>query len=208
MKKTAIIHDSRKKRHVQTRVYRRLSVQHAYRRTTERRATDLMKAKKTKTKRNNTTKYTSWRRLWLIDFRERTSTSALSLGYPLFCPFCHVRTHATAYRSPAPAFSAVIQLTMKRSVPCSVPLAPSHLVLGYARPLVGVNTESSEVIQEVPCLSISCPPPQPAPPPFRTSRNSAISCPPCAPQIPQIVSASVRIIPSTLSLPVFMRVFR
>ena len=159
-----MVHDGRKKRHLQRKVKKQkktvlrqlltncvwLSVQHAYRRTTERRATDLMKAKtdENETKQNTTTKNTSWRRLWPIDFCEQTSTSTLSLDYPLFCPSCHVRTYTTACRSPSLASSAAIQLTMKGSAPFrSMDLAPFSLVRGYSRPLVSVNTKTSEVIQ-------------------------------------------------------------
>ena len=40
-------------------------------------------------------------------------------GLSSICPSRHVRIYKTAYRSPALAFSAVIQLTMKGSAPCS-----------------------------------------------------------------------------------------
>ena len=58
-------------------------------------------------------------------------------------------------------------------------LAAFPLVLGYSRPLVGVNTESSEVIREIPPSTF---PPAPlrsphSPSPLRTSRYSAVSCP-------------------------------
>ena len=86
-------------------------------------------------------------------------------------------------------------------------LAPSPLVLGYSRPLVGVNTESSEVIQEIPRPLFFLP--------LHTTR-----CPITLPNIAQfgsLVSSMrgtnpansirlLRIILSTLSLPVFMRV--
>ena len=135
-----VVHDSREKRHLQRRVNKLkrvhrqmltnhvwLSVQHAYRITTERRATNLMKAKKDKneTKQNTTEKYTSWRRLRRINFREQTSTSTLSLDYPIFFPSRHVRTYTTACRSPSLDFSAAIQLSMKRPTPCSSVLRSS-----------------------------------------------------------------------------------
>ena len=63
-------------------------------------------------------------------------------------------------------------------------LASFLLVLGYSRPLVGFNTESSELIQETPHSFFFLPPPRsplsPSPfqtSPFRTSLNSAVSCP-------------------------------
>ena len=97
---------------------------------------------------------------------------------------------------------------MKRSIPCSgPPSSPSPLVLGYSRPLVGVNTESSEVIQEIPRPLFFLPP--------HTAR-----CPIILPNMTQfgsLVSSMrgtnpgngirlLRIILSTLSLPVFMGV--
>ena len=76
--------------------------------------------KRNKTKHNQKIYLgTSWRRLWLFNFREQTSTSALFGGYPLFCPSRHVRTYTATCRSPSLAFSAAIQLTMKCSAPCS-----------------------------------------------------------------------------------------
>ena len=57
-------------------------------------------------------------------------------------------------------------------------------VLGCSRPLVGVDAESSEVVQETPHPLFSCPPTQPAP--LTISPNITLfSYPPCAPQIPQ-----------------------
>ena len=62
--------------------------------------------------------------------------------------------------------------------------APFSLVLGCSRSLVGVDAESSEVVQETPHpLFFPDPLHSPRPPPFlRTSRTSAVSYPPCAPQ--------------------------
>ena len=60
-----------------------------------------------------------------------------------------------------------------RSDPCrhelSRRLAPFSLVLGCSRPLVGVDAESSEVLQETPRLLFFLPPTQPAP--LTTSSN-------------------------------------
>ena len=76
---------------------------HVYRRTTsERRAVDLMKDVTKKTEKKNVTqrkviwnRHTKHKRpedtssrdlLWLINYGERTSSSTLALGYPLFGP--------------------------------------------------------------------------------------------------------------------------
>ena len=62
--------------------------------------------------------------------------------------------HTTAYCSPVLFFSAAIHFAMKCSAPslfCRS--APFPLVLGCGRPLlVGVDAESSEVVQETPHL--------------------------------------------------------
>ena len=64
-------------------------------------------------------------------------------------------------------------------------LAPFPLALGCSRPLVSVDTESSDVVQEIPHRYFPDPQRSPRPSPvFRTPRTSAVSCPPCAPQIP------------------------
>ena len=69
--------------------------------------------------------------------------------------------------------------------------APFSLVLGCSRPLVGVDADISEVVQETPhLLFILAPHTGRAPPVLQTSRTSAVSYPPCAPQIPQTRSAS------------------
>ena len=58
--------------------------------------------------------------------------------------------HTTACRSPALAFSAAIHFAMKRSASCSTVLRHSPLVLGCSHSLIGVDAESSEVVQETP----------------------------------------------------------
>ena len=64
--------------------------------------------------------------------------------------------------------------------------------LGCSRPLVGVDAESSEIVQEIPHpLFFLAHHTARAPPPIlRTSRTSAVSYPLWAPQIPQTRSAS------------------
>ena len=90
------------------------------------------------------------RALWLIKYYdgEITTPSTLSLGYPLLGPF----SSRLGMRSPAPTFSAAaIHCAMKRPAPCSAVLR--HFPSSWAavsRPLVGVDTESSEVFQKTP----------------------------------------------------------
>ena len=69
--------------------------------------------------------------------------------------------------------------------------APFPLVLGRSYPLVGVDAESSEVVQETPHPLFFLPPlHSPRPPPIlRTLRTSAVSYP-RAPQIPRTRFAS------------------
>ena len=154
-----------------------------------------MKAKtdENETKQNTTTKNTSWRRLWPIDFCEQTSTSTLFLDYPLFCPSRHVRTYTTACRSPSLAFSAAIQLTMKGSASRSSILrrSPSSgATVTHWSALIPKLLRSSS---RYPVHVFSCPPRSPLPPPtFRTSRSSAVSRPPCAPQNRRTVPSASR----------------
>ena len=58
--------------------------------------------------------------------------------------------HATACRSPAPAFSAVMYFAMKRSAPSSAVLRHSPSSWAAVNPLVGVDIESSEIVQQTP----------------------------------------------------------
>ena len=105
--------------------------------------------------------------------RARLLSAILSLVLPV------TFGHADACRNPALNFSAeffchkTFRLLFHR-------LAPFPLVLGYSRPLVGVNTEGSEVVYKTPPSTsppapLRCPHP---PPVLRTSRSSAVSCPP------------------------------
>ena len=90
------------------------------------------------------------------------------------------------YRSPALAFIEMFCPLFHR-------FAPFPLVLDCSRPLVGVDAESSGIVQKTP-RPLFFLPPYAARAPYqlvlRTSRNSAVSYPPCAPQIPQTRSAS------------------
>ena len=107
--------------------------------------------------------------LWLVNKGERTSTSPLALGYPLLGPSRHVRAYHCMPQSSL-GFSAAIHFAMKCSAPslfCRS--APFPLVLGCSRPLVGVDAESSEVVQETPHPLFSWPPIQPAPPTISTN---------------------------------------
>ena len=72
--------------------------------------------------------------------------------------------HTTACRSPALTFSAMIPFAMKLEAPCSAVLRHFPLVLGCSHPLVGVDTEISEVVHETPHPLFFLSPTQPAPP--------------------------------------------
>ena len=84
---------------------------------------------------------------------ERTSTNTLALGYPPALgpsPVTFGYT-TTACRCPALTFSAAINFFMKLSSrPLFRRLASFPLVLGCSHPLVDVDTESSELVQETP----------------------------------------------------------
>ena len=127
---------------------------------------------------------TTSRHLWLINYGERTSTSTLALGYSLPGYSRHVRVY-------------YCNDPFHHDTRCSTPylILPSWaipVVLDCSRPLVGVDTKSSEVVQETPHpLFFLLPPRTPCPPPIlQTSSTSAVSCPPCAPQIPRTRFAS------------------
>ena len=95
---------------------------------------------------------------------------------------------------------AVVQLwlSLQRSVsPRNIP--PLVLLfcaisphLGCSRPLIGVDAESSEIVQEIthPLFFLAHHTARAPPPILRTSRTSAVSFPPCAPQVPQTRPAS------------------
>ena len=134
-----------------------------------------MKAKtdENETNQNTTKKYTSWRRLWLINFREQTSTSTFSLSYPLFCPSRHVRRYTTTCRSPSLAFSAAIQLTVKRSAPCPSVLrhsSSSWATIVHSSALIPKSLKSS---RRYPVHCFSSPPPR-SPLPHHPSEHGAI----------------------------------
>ena len=81
--------------------------------------------------------------------------------------------HTTACRSPALTFSAAIHFAMKRSTPLFRRLASFTLVLDCCRPLVRVDTESSEVVPETP-HSLFFLPPQAARAPHQISEHHAL----------------------------------
>ena len=92
---------------------------------------------------------TSSRHLWLVNKGERTSTSPLALGYPPLGSSRHVRAYDCMPLS-SPGFLCSGLLHHEISRPLFRRSAPFPLVLGCSRPLVGVDTGSSEVIQEAP----------------------------------------------------------
>ena len=88
--------------------------------------------------------------LWLINRGKRTSTTnTLALGYPLLGPSRHVRAYYCMPQS-SPGFLCSDQFCHEMSCPLFRRPASSPLILGCSRPLVGVDTESSGVVQETP----------------------------------------------------------
>ena len=100
--------------------------------------------------------------------------------------------HNTACRSPALAFSAAVHFAMKYcAASCSAVLRHSPTSWAAVVHWSALMPKALRSSRKHPIHSFSWPPPQPAPPPIlRISRTSAISYPPCAPQIPQTRSAS------------------
>ena len=76
---------------------------------------------------------TSSLHLRLIFYGEQTSTSTLCFGFPPLGPSRHVRAY----------------FCHETSRPLSRHLAPLALLMGQSRPLVSVDTESSEVVEEI-----------------------------------------------------------
>ena len=94
---------------------------------------------------------TNLRHLWLVNKGERTSTSPLALGYPLLGPPRRVRAYRCMPQSSL-GFRCSDQFCHKMFRPLIHRPASFPLVLGYSRPLVGVNADSSEIVQETPHL--------------------------------------------------------
>ena len=139
---------------------------HAYRRTFERRAADLTKQKEEKRNRTKEGKKTtpekgemasaskkcpedtSSSHLWLINYGERTSTSehaCLGLSSSWFFPSCSgipVPTVVQAFSAARSILHETFYLLFRR-------LAPFPLVLACSRSLVGIDTESSEVVHQI-----------------------------------------------------------
>ena len=99
---------------------------------------------------------TSSRHLCLINYDERTSTSTLTLSYPLLGPSRHVRVYYSMPQS-SPSFFCSYLFYHETFRPLFHRLAPFPLVLGCSRLLVGVGTKSSEVVQETPYPLFSLP---------------------------------------------------
>ena len=113
-----------------------------------------------------------------LSFMASKSTSTLTSGYPLLDSSRHVRTNYCVPSS-SPGFLCSDRFRHETCRPLFRRLTLSPLVPGYSHSLVGVRTESSEVVQETPPHS-PC-----SPSILRTSRTSVVSCPLCATQIPR-----------------------
>ena len=136
--------------------------------------------------------------LRLINNSEQTSTSTLALGYPLFGPPRYVRSillHAAI--SSLGSLSAVIYFVLKEFRPLFHCFVPFISIFSCDPPLVGLDIESSEVVQETPYPLLFLPDSRKPRPPrvLRTPRTSAVSCSPCAPQTPRTGSASCAMSP-------------
>ena len=117
---------------------------------------------------------TIFRYLWLINYGERTSSSTLALGHPLLSRSRHVRTYyyyCMSYSSSEFLCSDPFRHETFR--PLFRRLAPFPLVLGCSRLLVSVDTESSEVAQEIP-HPLFLLPPQGVHAPHQFSEHSAL----------------------------------
>ena len=90
--------------------------------------------------------------------RGRLLWAILSLALPV------TFGHTTACRSSSPGFLCDYQFRHEMFRPLFRRLAPFPLVLGCSRPLVGVDAESSEVVQETSHRLFFLAPTQPAPP--------------------------------------------
>ena len=137
-------------------------------RTIEQSAADSIKEKKTKTKQNEQTqnltpdkkgkmasankKYREDTRpgyFWLINYGERISTTTLALGYSLLDPSrSGILLHAVV--QPWVFFLCSDRLRHETSRPLFRRLATFPFTLGCSRPLIRVDPESSEVVQETP----------------------------------------------------------
>ena len=128
----------------------------------------------------------------------------LFLSLPVTCG------HTIACRSPALDFSAAIHFAMKRSAPCSAVLRHSPPVLGCSRPLVGVDAESSEVVQETLHLFFFLLPhavrASPSPPSSPNIRHFGSLVSSMRARNPANKIRLLRIIASRLSLPVLINV--
>ena len=132
--------------------------------------------------------------LWLVNYGVPTGTSTLFWAI-LLLDLPITFGHPTAGRSPGLALSAAIPFAMKHSAPCSADLRSSALstaaVVVHRSTLIP-EALSSEVLQETRQPLFFLPPPSNPRHPvvLRTSRTSAVSRPPGAPQIPRTGSAS------------------
>ena len=129
--------------------------------------------------------------MWLINYGERTSTSPFAFGYPLLLSSPWSLPSPTACRIPALVFCAVNRFAMKRSAPCSAVLRYSLSSWAAVIHWSALMLKAIGSSRKHPIHSFSWSPKQPAPPTdARTSNTPAVSYRPCAPQTPQIRSAS------------------
>ena len=203
-------HNTRKKRHLQRNKNRerrqlltncvRLSVHHAYRRTTEPRATDLMKAIKTKIKQNK-------KGHKLAALVANQLSRANQDEHAFFGHSRHVPIHTTECRSPALAFSPATYFAMKRSAPCSSALRHSPSSWATVVHWSALIPKALRSWRRHPIHSFSCPSTQPAlpisPPNITQFWNLASSM---LATNPTNRIHLLRVIASIISVPVFTKV--
>ena len=103
--------------------------------------------------------------MWLVKKGEKTRRACLVWAILFLGTSSHVRAYHYACRSLDLGLCTVIHFCHEMLRPLFRRYAPFPLVLGCSRPLVGVDAESSEVVQEIPHPHFSSPPTQSAPPP-------------------------------------------
>ena len=134
---------------------------------------------------------TSSSHLWLVNYGKKHNTIPLALGYHTSLVLPVTFRHTTACRSPALVLSAAIHLIMKRSAIFSTVLSHSPsswaAVVHWSVLMLKALDRPGNTLSTI----FPAPPRSPRPPPLlRTSRTSAVSCPPCAPHISRTRFAS------------------
>ena len=101
------------------------------------------------TSANQTPEDTSSRHLWLVNYGQRTSPNTIALGYPLlawsFSSRSGILLQAVIHSK---IFLQRGQFRHETFRPLFRRPAPFPLVLGCSCPLIGVDTEISEIVQE------------------------------------------------------------